>query len=202
MPFNFEPLELPEVMHITPRIFPDPRGYFLETFKESDFAAAGIAATSFVQTNHSYSTRNVVRGLHFQAPPFAQSKLVRAIRGRIFDVAVDVRPGSPRFGQWCGRELDAETRGMLYIPEGFAHGFSVLEEDAEIEYQCNNEYAPDCECGIAFDDPDLNIDWRVEAPLVSDKDAALPLLQDLIPSVEVIPYADQEQYDFREARAA
>lgn len=175
MPFTFTPLNIPDVIRIEPRVFADPRGYFLETYKYSDFAAHGIGE-AFVQDNHSRSTRGVLRGLHFQHPPKAQGKLVRAVRGVIFDVAADIRSGSPTFGRWVGEILSDENQRMLYIPPGFAHGFVVLSDIADVTYKVTAEYAPDYDSGIIWHDPTLAIQWPVAAPLISAKDAALPPL--------------------------
>ncbi len=177
MPFTFSPLQLPEVILIAPRVFPDARGFFLETYKHSDFAANGIPER-FVQDNHSRSTRNVLRGLHFQNPPKAQGKLVLVVRGVIFDVAVDIRPGSSTFGQWVGEMLSDENHHMLYIPPGFAHGFVVLSDVADVTYKVTAEYAPELDSGVIWNDPGIAIQWPVQQPILSAKDAALPRLLD------------------------
>jgi len=177
VPFTFEPTDIPDVILISPRVFEDERGFFLESYKRSDFVAAGIKE-EFVQTNHSFSTKGVIRGLHYQKNPAAQGKLVRAIAGVIFDVAVDIRSGSPTFGKWVGIELPAENKKMLYIPVGFAHGFAVLSDTAEVMYKITNEYCPEADAGIAWDDPAIGIDWRLSEPVLSDKDRANPLLKD------------------------
>lgn len=167
------------VLLIKPRRFGDARGWFTETYSEPVFAQLGIGCR-FVQDNHSLSVpRYTLRGLHFQAPPRAQDKLVRCIRGRIFDVAVDVRRGSPTYGQWVGVELSAENGHQLFIPIGFAHGFVTLEPDCEVTYKCSDTYAPDHDGGIRWDDPAIAIDWPIAAgatPELSSKDAELPLL--------------------------
>jgi len=150
----------------------------METFKHSDFAAAGIPER-FVQDNHSMSAKNVLRGLHFQRDPHAQGKLVRCVRGRVFDVVADIRHGSPTFGNWLSAELSHDNRLMLYVSPGLAHGFLVLSDGAEVIYKCTQEYSPESESGIIWDDPDLNIDWPVKEPLLSARDAALPRLADL-----------------------
>ncbi|RUA17855.1 MAG: dTDP-4-dehydrorhamnose 3,5-epimerase [Clostridia bacterium] len=175
MPFTFTSLTIPDVILITPRLFEDQRGYFLETYKYSDFKAQGICET-FVQDNHSRSKKDVLRGLHFQHPPQAQGKLVRAVRGVIFDVAADIRPSSPTFGQWVGEILSDDNRRMLYIPPGFAHGFAVLSDIADVSYKVTAEYAPEYDSGIAWNDPTLAIQWPVATPLISSKDADLPPL--------------------------
>jgi len=173
MPFTFNPLQIPDVILIKPRVFPDARGFFLETYKRSDFAANGIT-DAFVQANHSRSTRGVLRGLHFQNPPRAQGKLVRVVRGAVFDVAVDIRPGSSTFGEWVGEILSDENQHMLYIPPGFAHGFFVLSDVADLTYQVTAEYAPELDSGIIWNDPTIGIQWPSSSPILSPKDAALP----------------------------
>ncbi len=176
MPFTFTPLQIPDVILITARVFDDARGFFLETYKYSEFAAHGIPET-FVQDNHSRSVRGVLRGLHFQNPPQAQGKLVRVVRGEIFDVAVDIRPSSPTFGQWVGEILSEANQRMLYIPPGFAHGFLVLSELADVSYKVTAEYAPELDSGIIWNDPTIQIQWPLQgSPLLSAKDAALPTL--------------------------
>lgn len=178
MPFEFTPLEIPEVLLIAPRLFPDERGAFAETYKHSDFTRAGIPE-HFVQDNYSTSLKNVLRGLHYQLAPQSQGKLVRCLRGRIFDVAVDLRRGSPSFGRWVGRELSGDNGLMLYVPPAFAHGFAVLSDRADVLYKCTAEYAPEADRGILWNDPDINISWPLGAPpLLSPKDSALPLLRD------------------------
>jgi dTDP-4-dehydrorhamnose 3,5-epimerase len=178
MPFTFQPLEVAGAVLITPRVFPDGRGFFLESYKASDFAAAGVTEP-FVQENHSSSARGVLRGLHFQRSPHAQGKLVQALQGEIFDVYVDLRRDSPTFGRWHGEVLSADNRLMLYIPPWCAHGFCVLSEEAHVQYKVTSEYAPDAEGGVAWDDPDVGIDWPVAEPLLSPRDEAWPRLCDL-----------------------
>ncbi len=158
---------------ITPKVFRDDRGYFLETFNIKKLEEAGIN-TSFVQDNESKSTQGVIRGLHYQLNPYAQGKLVRAIEGTVYDVAVDLRKDSPTFGQWYGVELSGENKKQFYIPRGFAHGFSVLSETAVFAYKCDAYYHPEAERGIRFDDQELNIDWKVDVQkaVVSAKDEA------------------------------
>jgi dTDP-4-dehydrorhamnose 3,5-epimerase len=175
MPFDFKRLAIPEVLLITPLIRADSRGFFVETYKRSEFAAAGVDVT-FVQENHSSSTRGVLRGLHFQRAPQAQSKLVRVVSGRIFDVAVDLRPDSPSRGQWVGSELSADDRMMMYVPEWCAHGFCVLSDRAEVIYHTSTEYSPEHESGVLWNDPALAITWPVADPIVSDRDRRWPLL--------------------------
>ncbi|MCL2182018.1 MAG: dTDP-4-dehydrorhamnose 3,5-epimerase [Chitinispirillia bacterium] len=161
---------------IKPKVHTDHRGFFLETYSAPVFAAAGIDAV-FVQDNHSKSVaKGVLRGLHFQTGPFAQSKLVRVISGSIFDVAVDIRPNSPAFGQWRGFELSAANFQMLFIPRGFAHGFCTLEEDTEIVYKVDNPYSRENDAGIIWNDPDIAVAWPDVEPVLSDKDRGLPRL--------------------------
>ncbi len=175
MPFTFSECDIPGLVVIEPRVFPDSRGFFMESFKESDFLKAGIDIR-FVQDNHSVSSKNVVRGLHFQKPPAAQAKLVRVVRGVVWDVAVDLRTGSPTFGRWFGIELSETNRRMFYIPAGFGHGFIALVDDTHLLYKCSAEYSPADDGGVRWDDPDIGIKWPVENPLVSEKDALLPRL--------------------------
>ncbi len=177
MPFRFTPLVIPDVILIEPMVFEDARGCFAEIYKRSEFVSAGIAE-AFVQDNYSHSRRGVLRGLHYQTAPKAQGKLVSAIAGEIFDVATDIRRGSPTRGRWVGVTLSAENRKMLYVPEGFAHGFCVLSDHADVVYKVTAEYAPDLERGIVWNDPDLSIAWPVSAPLLSPKDSDLPLFRD------------------------
>jgi len=172
------PLAIPEVKLITPRVHRDARGFFLERYRRDLFAAAGID-TVFVQDNHSRSSRGTVRGLHFQRPPHAQAKLVSVTRGSIYDVAVDVRAGSPTYGRWVGARLDDETMQQMYVPVGFAHGFAVHSEVADVLYKVDAPYAPDAEGGVRWDDPAMGIVWGVEPTTVSPKDEALPGLHDL-----------------------
>lgn len=174
MPFEFIPLEIPEVILIKPRIFADERGFFLESYKQSEFAKAGINF-NFVQDNQSMSKRGVLRGLHYQLEPKAQGKLVRCIKGKIWDVAVDIRKGSPTFAKWVALELSEENKFMLWIPPGFAHGFVALE-DSEIIYKCTAEYDPTLDRGIIWNDPDIGITWPISDPILSEKDAKLPRL--------------------------
>ncbi len=177
MPFIFKELSLPGVALITPQVFCDARGVFSEIYKLSEFSKAGIPEY-FVQDNYSRSSRHVLRGMHYQKDPMAQGKLVRCIKGGVFDVAVDIRKGSHTYGKWAGVELSEENNQMLYIPPGFAHGFIVLSETADIIYKCTEEYSPKHEGGIIWNDPDIGIDWPVRDPELSEKDKALPLLKD------------------------
>ncbi len=171
-------LPIPGLLLIEPRVHVDDRGYFLEMYKESEFRMHGISIP-FVQDNHSLSFRGVVRGLHFQREPREQGKLVRAVHGLVWDVAVDVRPGSPTFGRWYGTNLSSENQLMMYIPPGFAHGFQTLSEEAHFCYKCTAEYDRESEGGIRWDDPDLAIPWPLPGTRVSEKDASLPFLKDL-----------------------
>jgi dTDP-4-dehydrorhamnose 3,5-epimerase len=177
MPFKFQRLEIPDIILVEARSARDERGYFMETYKQSAFASNGIPEV-FVQDNHSHSMRGVLRGLHYQKHPKAQGKLVMVLRGEIFDVAVDLRRGSPTFGKWVGRVLSSENWHMLYIPVGFAHGVCVLSDVADLVYKVTDEYAPECERGIVWNDPALGIQWPTAQPVVSTRDAALPMLQD------------------------
>lgn len=179
MPFIFEETIIPEVILVKPEKFEDKRGFFMETYKESEFKSAGIGE-SFVQDNHSRSEKNVLRGLHFQRPPRAQAKLVRCVGGKIFDVAVDIRQGSPTFGGWVGKKLTDKNNNILYIPTGFAHGFLTLSERAKVVYKVSDEYSPDSEGGIRWNDRQLDVDWPIEGePIVSEKDQKLPSLKEL-----------------------
>jgi dTDP-4-dehydrorhamnose 3,5-epimerase len=175
MPFDFKALSIPEVLLITPRVQADSRGSFTETYKRSAFAAAGVCEI-FVQENHSSSLRGVLRGLHFQRAPHAQSKLVRVLSGTIFDVAVDLRPDSATRGRWVGVDLSADDRTMMYIPAWCAHGFCVLSERADVLYHASAEYSPEHEAGIMWNDPALGITWPVADPIVSDRDTRWPQL--------------------------
>ncbi len=181
MSFNFEGTDVPGVTLIKPKVFPDDRGFFMEAYKKSDFDRYGIDA-NFVQDNQSKSKRGVIRGLHYQTEPYGQGKLVRCIKGRIFDVAVDIRKESPTFGKWVGYELTDENKLMLWIPKGFAHGFLALSDDAEIIYKVSgSEYSPKHDAGIIWNDPDINISWpldEIENVYLSEKDEKLPRLKD------------------------
>ncbi len=177
MPFVFEPLSIDGLVLVKPRVFPDSRGYFYETYKMSEFAGAGIRLP-FVQDNHSFSSKGVLRGLHFQKTPSAQGKLVRAVEGRIWDVAVDLRANSPTLGKWEGIELSGETGFMLWIPPGFAHGFVVLSETVHLLYKCTNEYDSGTESGIRWNDPDLAVAWPETDVSVSPRDAGLGWFRD------------------------
>lgn len=178
MPFAVQSTDLPGVLILTPKVFRDPRGFFMETYKQSDFAAAGLSEP-FVQENHSRSTRGVLRGLHYQRPPRAQGKLIRVIHGEIFDVAVDIRPESSTRGRWVGISLNADEPRMVFVPSWCAHGFCVVSSEAEVVYKTTAEYAPELEGGLRWDDESLNIPWPVSDPVLSDRDLGWPSLKDL-----------------------
>ncbi len=170
--------EIPDVLIIKPQVFADERGYFFESYNNQKFSQAGIDA-KFVQDNESKSMKGVLRGLHFQKPPFAQGKLVRVIRGSVLDVAVDLRHGSPWFGKWAAIELTERNKWMCWIPPGFAHGFLTLEDNTVFFYKCTNIYSKESECSVRWDDPDLNISWSNENPILSAKDKVAPLFKEL-----------------------
>ncbi len=175
--FKFIETDVPGMLIVEPTVFGDSRGFFMETYHQEEFAKAGISAP-FVQDNHSLSTKGVLRGLHFQKE-HTQGKLVRVVRGSVFDVGVDLRPGSPSFGAWAGVELSDENKRQLWVPAGFAHGFLVLSDIAEFTYKCTDIYYPAAEGGVRYDDPDIGVRWPDigEAPRLSDKDTALPGLK-------------------------
>ncbi len=163
---------------VEPQVFGDARGWFTESWSEKKLAAAGIKA-DFVQDNHSYSAqKGTLRGLHYQLNPMCQAKMLRCTQGRIFDVAVDIRKGSPQYGQWVGVELSAENHKQLFIPRGFAHGFITLTDDVEVQYKADNYYAPECDGNIRWDDPDIGVEWPLEPVILSAKDKAAPLLKE------------------------
>lgn len=168
------------VVIVEPKVFGDHRGYFFESFSEKDFAEA-VGEVKFVQDNESKSSYGVLRGLHFQKPPHAQAKLVRVVKGRVFDVAVDLRKGSPTFGKHVAVELTEEDHRQLFIPRGFAHGFVVLSDEAVFQYKCDNYYAPQSEGSVLWNDPDIGIEWGIpsEDVMLSEKDRNAPLLKDL-----------------------
>lgn len=180
---NVTATRLPEVLLVEPKVFGDARGFFFESWNQQRFDTAVGQPVRFVQDNHSRSAKGVLRGLHFQRPPQAQGKLVRCVRGRVFDVAVDVRAGSPRFGQWEGVELSEDNHRQLWIPPGFAHGFLVLSDSADFLYKTTDTYAPQLEGAVRFDDPAIGIQWPdVGVPLqLAEKDAKAPLLRDINP---------------------
>ena len=164
--------DIPDLLIIEPDVFGDNRGYFFESFSQRKFEEATGVKVDFVQDNESLSAYGVVRGLHFQKPPHEQAKLVRVVRGKVLDVALDLRPESPTYGRYEAVELSGENHRQLFIPKGFAHGFSVLSDEAVFQYKCDDYYAPECEDGIAYDDPDLDINWHIpsEKMVISAKD--------------------------------
>ncbi len=180
MPFEFRSLEIKDVILVTPRVFGDERGFFMESYQKSSFQENGIK-DEFVQDNHSKSIKGVLRGLHYQKEPKAQAKLVRCSKGKIFDVAVDIRKESPTFGKWVGEILSEDNKNMLYIPAGFAHGFVVLSDEAELLYKASDEYSPENDRGIRWNDPDININWGIDLtdPTISEKDSKQPFLKDI-----------------------
>jgi len=173
MPFSFEKLELPEVILITPKTFQDDRGFFFETYQDSDFKANGIDV-NFVQDNHSMSKKGVLRGLHYQINPKAQGKLVRVVSGKIYDVVVDIRQGSPNFGKWVSVELSAENRNLLWVPAGFAHGILALEDNTELLYKVTDYYSPGNDRSILWNDSAIGIKWPISKPDLSEKDLKAP----------------------------
>jgi dTDP-4-dehydrorhamnose 3,5-epimerase len=180
---NIIPTKLPGVLIIKPQVFSDGRGYFFESYHRERYSQYGIR-DGFVQDNLSYSVKDTLRGLHYQSP-HSQAKLVQVLSGEVFDVAVDIRSSSPTFGRWEGIILSSENRKQFYIPKGFAHGFCVLSDTAIFSYKCDDFYAPDCEGGVLWSDPDLGIEWPVNAPLLSEKDSRYPRLKDI--PVERLP---------------
>lgn len=176
---KFFPTDIPDVIIIEPKVFGDRRGYFMETFKEPLFKEHGIDV-KFVQDNMSRSIKGTLRGLHYQLDPYAQGKLVRALSGSVFDVAVDIRRNSATFGQWVGVELSGENKLSFWIPAGFAHGFYVMSDTAEFAYKCTNIYKPEAERGIIWNDPDININWPIDMDhlILSDRDKNNPRLKD------------------------
>ena len=177
---KFTPQSIPDVVLIETTVHGDNRGYFIETFKQDLFEEAVGYQVNFIQDNESKSAKGVLRGLHYQLPPYTQAKLVRVIEGSVLDVAVDIRKASPTFGQYVAVELTAENKHQLLVPHGFAHGFVVLEDDTIFAYKVDNYYSPECDRGIAFDDKDLDIDWilKHEELSLSTKDTKQPLLKD------------------------
>lgn len=178
---QYTPQSIPDVFVIEPKVHGDHRGYFVETFRQDKLEEALGYSVNFVQDNESKSSKGVLRGLHFQLAPYAQSKLVRVIEGAVLDVAVDIRQGSPTFGQHFAVELSGDNKKQLFVPRGFAHGFVVLTETATFAYKVDNYYSPECDRGLAFDDADINIDWRLATAelLLSDKDMKQPSLAQL-----------------------
>lgn len=175
---NASVTEIPGLLILEPTVFSDDRGFFMETYNLDRYREAGIEA-EFVQDNLSCSKRGVVRGLHYQVPPFAQGKLVSVLRGRVLDVAVDIRHGSPTYGKFVAVELSAENHKQFWIPAGFAHGFVSLENDTLFAYKCTAPYSKEHDRGIRYDDPAIGIDWGVESPTVSEKDQTHPLLSEI-----------------------
>lgn len=180
---------IPGLLVIEPKVFEDSRGYFFESYQREKLEAQGFPKVDFVQDNQSRSTKGVLRGLHYQLNDMAQAKLVSVFVGKVLDVAVDIRKGSPTYGQWHGEILSAENHKQLFIPRGFAHGFVVLSDEAEFFYKCDNYYSKEHEGGIRFDDPALSIDWQMDTSqvLLSDKDKELPLLEDADNNFEYKP---------------
>ena len=172
--FRFVPQRVPAVLLVEHKRFGDARGFFTETYRASEFTEAGIPP--FVQENHSRSAKGVLRGLHYQVDPAAIGKLVRCLRGRIFDVAVDIRQGSPTYGQWVGAELTEDSSTMLWVPVGFAHGFCALTDTADVAYRQTGYWSPEHERSVRWNDPAIGITWPIDAPTLSPKDAAAPLL--------------------------
>lgn len=177
MAHSVEKLKLEGLLMVRSDVYKDDRGYFIETYKDSAFEALGLPR--FVQDNFSFSKKGVLRGLHFQLPPKSQGKLVRCLEGQIWDVAVDIRPASPTFGQWQGVHLSDDTGQALFVPEGFAHGFVTLSESARVLYKTTAEYAPELERGIVWNDADIKIDWPVTEPILAPRDASFPKLSEM-----------------------
>jgi len=176
MPFKFEKLSIPDVILITPEYFEDERGLFMEVYNKSEFEKFGIK-WDFVQDNFSMSRKGVLRGLHYQKNPKAQAKLVRCVKGEIFNVAVDIRKGSPYYGKWVGEYLSRKNKRMMYLPVGFAHGFFVISDETEVIYRITQEYSPEHKSGIIWNDPIIGIEWPIKGvPTLSKKDSALPSL--------------------------
>ncbi len=176
MPFKFKKMDIPEVILVEAQPFPDERGFFMESFKESIFETNGIN-TKFVQDNYSHSIKGVLRGLHYQKDPKAQAKLVMVTRGEIFDVAVDIRKGSPTYGKWIGEILSDQNHRLLYVPQGFAHGFLVLSNESDVLYKVNSEYSAENDRGILWNDPEVGVKWPIDKPIVSKKDMEQPVLK-------------------------
>ena len=180
MPFEFERQCIEDVILVKPKVFGDNRGFFMEAYKKSEFQKNGIDV-EFSQDNHSKSSAHVLRGLHYQEAPYGQAKLVRCSKGRIFDVAVDIRKNSKTFGKYVKVELSEDNKHMLFIPEGFAHGFVVLSDEAELLYKASGEYAPQADRGILWCDEDININWEIDfEPILSEKDKIQPRLRDVL----------------------
>jgi len=185
VPFEFEKLEIDGVILVKPKVFGDNRGFFMESYKKSEFVQNGIDV-EFVQDNHSKSTKGVLRGLHYQAKPYGQAKLMRCLKGKIFDVVVDLRKESKSFGKWLRVELSDENNYMLFIPEGFAHGFVVLSEEAELLYKTNREFSLQHDRGVLWCDKEIGVDWSIDfEPILSEKDKVQPHLSE-IPKEELL----------------
>ena len=178
MPFTFTRLDIPEVILVQPKLFPDDRGFFAETYKMTDFKSNGIEM-DFVQDNHSKSKAGVLRGLHYQTNPKAQGKLVRVVSGSVFDVAIDIRKNSPTYGKWVSAVLDAKQHNMLWIPPGFAHGVLVLEDDTQLIYKVTEQYSPEHDRCIRWDDPEIAVKWPINNPDLSEKDLKAPYFKDV-----------------------
>ncbi|HNS31348.1 MAG TPA: dTDP-4-dehydrorhamnose 3,5-epimerase [bacterium] len=178
MLFEFKEVSIKGLLLIYPRVFYDKRGYFLESYQESAFRKHGIP-TTFVQDNHSYSSKGTLRALHYQIHPYCQGKLIRVVTGAVWDVTVDLRKGSDTYGKWFGLELDSKEKNMLWIPEGFAHGFTALTDDVNLIYKMTKEYNRKCERGIIWNDPDIGIEWPVENPVMSERDLLHPRFLDI-----------------------
>ncbi|MCL5408443.1 MAG: dTDP-4-dehydrorhamnose 3,5-epimerase [Candidatus Omnitrophica bacterium] len=178
MPFEFIKMQIPEIILIVPKIFKDDRGFFMEIYKKSDFEKNGIKE-EFIQDNYSYSIKGVLRGLHFQKEPYSQAKIIKCIKGEIFDVAVDIKKNSPTYGKWISIILSENNHYMLYIPTGFAHGFLTLSDTAGVQYKTSCEYMPQFEAGIIWNDPDINIKWPDNNAIVSSKDSKLSMLKNI-----------------------
>ena len=179
MPFEFEHQSIKDLILIKPKVFGDNRGFFMETYKKSEFIANGIK-DEFTQDNHSKSVKGVLRGLHYQAKPYGQAKIVRCAKGRIYDIAVDIRPNSDTFGKYVKVELSEENKNMFYIPVGFAHGFVALSNEVEILYKASGEYAPQADRGVLWCDKDINVDWGIDfSPILSEKDKIQPKLSEI-----------------------
>ena len=177
MPFEFKKLSIPDLILIEPKVFPDERGFFLEAYKSSEFRRNGIDA-DFLQDNLAKSDRGVLRGLHYQLPPMAQGKLASVIKGKVWDVAVDIRKSSPTYLHWEGVELSEDNFRIFYVPPGFAHGYVTLAENTLFSYKCTNEYSPNHERGIIWDDQEIGVKWPYENPKVSERDQNLGLLSE------------------------
>ena len=177
MPFEFERLKIPDIILIRPKVFKDERGFFIETYKYSEFKKNGVNL-DFVQDNHSRSKKGILRGLHYQMNPKAQGKLVRVVSGSLLNVAVDIRQGSPYYGKWVAVKITADNKYMLWVPPGFANGVYILEDDTELLYKVTEEYSHENERGIIWNDPDVGIVWPDANPMLSERDMKLPLLKD------------------------